>query len=81
MVGRLYPSDNANSLSFLVINLQQRFHGQSGQNNVRPENGDVILDAANNITRLVEDAMIYWSPEYFPMMWYVCERHIYPPLA
>lgn len=53
----------------MTINLQQRLQGQSSKSNIQPEDSDIILDAANNITRLVEDAMIYWSPEYFPMMW------------
>jgi hypothetical protein len=57
--------------SFLTINLQQRLQGQSSKTDLRPEDSDIILDSANSITRLVEDAMIYWSPEYFPMMWCV----------
>jgi hypothetical protein len=55
----------------MIINLQQRLQGQSSKSDIRPEDSDIILDAANNITRLVEDAMIYWSPECFPMIWYV----------
>lgn len=57
----------------MTINLQQRLQGQSSKSDIRPEDSDIILDAANNITRLVEDAMIYWNPEYFPMMWYVAQ--------
>lgn len=64
-------SANTKGLSFLSINLQQRLWGQNRQCIMAHNHEDMDLEAANSITRLVEDAMIYWSPEYFPMMWSV----------
>ncbi|CAM1509691.1 Fc.00g000260.m01.CDS01 [Cosmosporella sp. VM-42] len=60
-----------------LIHHHQRVGGPTYKSDIRPEDLQFILDAADNITRLVEDAMIYWSPEYLPMMWYSAINHDY----
>ncbi|KAM3509860.1 hypothetical protein MY11210_006147 [Beauveria gryllotalpidicola] len=54
---------------FLEINLQQRLQSQIGEDDVVHQDQNRVLEAANSITLLAEDAMMYWSPDYFPMMW------------
>ncbi|KAM3509867.1 hypothetical protein MY11210_006154 [Beauveria gryllotalpidicola] len=51
------------------INLQQRLQSQIGEDDVVHQDQNRVLEAANSITLLAEDAMMYWSPDYFPMMW------------
>lgn len=64
-----HESSNTKCISFLAINLQQRLQSRSSRDDMTHQDENMVLEAANSITRLVEDAMMYWSPEYFPMMW------------
>lgn len=54
---------------FLEISLQQRLQSHIGESDMAHQDQNPVLEAANSITRLAEDAMMYWSPDYFPMMW------------
>jgi hypothetical protein len=55
--------------SYYVINLQQRFVRRDRHT---PKDADAvrnILDAANKILSLVEDSLLHWTPEHFPMIY------------
>lgn len=50
--------------SYYLINLHQRLQRQCHKpNEIRP-----VLDAALRVFSLVEDSLLYWTPEHFPMI-------------
>jgi len=54
--------------SFYVINLQQRLQRLCQKPFVDPEGSKIILEAATKVSCLVEDSLLYWTPEHFPMI-------------
>lgn len=57
--------------NYFLINLYQRLQRQSPRNQEaqqqEPENM-VVAEAAERIFALVEDLLLYWTPEHFPMI-------------
>ncbi|KAH7353892.1 FAD linked oxidase [Plectosphaerella cucumerina] len=58
--------------NYFLINLFQRLQRQSPRNHEaqqqEPENM-VVAEAAERIFGLVEDSLLYWTPEHFPMIY------------
>jgi hypothetical protein len=57
--------------SYHMVIFLQRLQRRRSRDDVEPEDWRVVIEAASNITRLVENALINWGPEYLPMIWYV----------
>ena len=55
-----------------TILFYQQLQRASPRREIGSEDSAIILEAASTITRVVEDAMIYWDVQYFPMIWQVC---------
>ncbi|KAM0329312.1 hypothetical protein ACHAQA_004617 [Verticillium albo-atrum] len=51
--------------NYYLINLHQRLQRQAPT----PTSNPHILDAAANVFSLVDESLLYWSPEHFPMIY------------
>jgi len=60
----LFAKHDADFMSYYLINLSQRLQRQcNASKEVKP-----VLDAAAQIFSLVENSLLFWTPEYFPMI-------------
>ncbi|KNA98088.1 hypothetical protein FOXG_02524 [Fusarium oxysporum f. sp. lycopersici 4287] len=61
----LFAKHEADSISYYLINLSQRLQRQCNTSKeVKP-----VLDAAAQIFSLVENSLLFWTPEHFPMIY------------
>ncbi|KAH7229799.1 hypothetical protein BKA60DRAFT_443178 [Fusarium oxysporum] len=61
----LFAKHDADFMSYYLINLSQRLQRQcNASKEVKP-----VLDAAAQIFSLVENSLLFWTPEYFPMIY------------
>ncbi|KAI1610996.1 fungal-specific transcription factor domain-containing protein [Exophiala viscosa] len=54
---------------YYIINLQQRLQRLCHKPFADHEGSTIVLEAASHVTTLVEDSLLYWSPEHFPMIY------------
>ncbi len=54
---------------YYTISFHQKLKSRCLNREEAVEDTKTILEAADTITRLVEEAMLYWGPEWFPMIW------------
>ncbi|OQU98289.1 Fungal specific transcription factor domain-containing protein [Cladophialophora immunda] len=54
---------------YYIINLQQRLQRLCPRPFADSDGSKMILEAAKNVSNLVEDSLLYWTPEHFPMIY------------
>lgn len=55
--------------SYYIINLTQRLQRQAPKTETLPSSAAQIIDAATAVFALVDESLLYWSQEYFPMIY------------
>lgn len=53
---------------YYILNIQRRLQRLSPSAHPDPEGATILLDAANSIAHFVEDSLLYWTPEHFPLI-------------
>ncbi|KIV76821.1 hypothetical protein PV11_08681 [Exophiala sideris] len=54
---------------YYIINLQQRLQRLCHRSHEDFDASRIILDAADDVSSLVEDSLLHWTPEYFPLIY------------
>lgn len=54
---------------YYILNLQRRLQRLSPTTNPDLEGAAILFDASNNIAHFVEDSLLYWTPESFPLIY------------
>lgn len=55
--------------SFYVITLHQRLQRLSPARDADAEGLEIILSSAEYITNIIEEMMLTWGAEHFPLIW------------
>jgi hypothetical protein len=54
---------------YYILNLQRRLQRLSPATSPDLEGATILFDASNNIAHFVEDSLLYWTPESFPLIY------------
>ena len=54
---------------YYILNLQRRLQRLSPVTSPDLEGAAILFDASNNIAHFVEDSLLYWTPESFPLIY------------
>ncbi|OAP56667.1 hypothetical protein AYL99_08779 [Fonsecaea erecta] len=71
------PGDNSHLLNLIlqlcynyyIINLHQRLQRLSDPPFTDPEGSKLVLEAADRISAIVDDSLLHWTPERFPLIY------------
>lgn len=59
-----FDTSTSHARSYYIINLHQRLQRQCHKS----KETKYVIDAALRVFSLVEDSLLYWTPEHFPMI-------------